>query len=70
VEPEIRLWKAVLIQAAEDATENKNNGDQKDAEYHYGWSQTWRCWWVCLNANISHDCVKAAFKRIKEGYEL
>ena len=62
--PERRLWKAVLGAAAMEAEKNINNGEAKDALYHYNWSRRVDCKSVCEYANIDWGCVKVGFKRI------
>ena len=62
--PERTLWRSVLCTAALDAQKNINNGEARDALYHYNWSRRADCKSVCEYANIDWDCIKAGFKRI------
>ena len=62
--PERKMWISVLNTAGQDAIINKNDGSQRDAEFHYNWSKSRFCRDVCGYANLDWDCVKAKFKAV------
>jgi hypothetical protein len=63
----VRLWRAVLIQAVNDARLDVENGNQHGALWHYNWAQGRDCKLICDYAGIDHDCVVKGFKSILEG---
>lgn len=64
--PEVKLWRAVIINAVKDAQTNKKS-DLQDAAWHARWADTAKFREVCSCANLDPDTIRDGFKNIAEG---
>jgi len=62
-EPEVKLWRGVVVQAVRDAMIDNANL-QAGTESIYNWTKTVDCKEVCRNAQLDHDNVRIGFAEI------
>ena len=68
INPERRLWREVLIQAAKDARYNVTDAGYNvyGAEWHKSWVRNGHARLVCELAHIDYGCVKEYFDKVAE----
>lgn len=62
-QPEVILWRAVILQAAKDAIANETK-EQCGAERIYAWSKSVDCKEVCSHAQMNHKDVRLGIAKI------